>query len=102
MARMNRNTTKQETRKAPERIAHTYTVTRAIEFKNGGVAFDLLIDDITVYGCNVVSGKKGDFISFPQKQGKDGKYYSHVYLRLTEDETNEILDKVSAVLNGME
>lgn len=92
------NSKKQETRKAPERREHSYTVTRAKEFKDGGVVFDLTIDDITVYGCRVASGPKGDFVSFPSRKGKDDKYYSIVYLRLTEDETGDILDKVSAAL----
>lgn len=98
MATMKRNTKKQETKQAPERVAHTYSVSRVKEFKNGGIAFDLNIDDITIYGCHVVESKNGDFISFPSKQGKDGRYYSHVYIRLTEDETSEILDKVSEAL----
>jgi len=97
MATIKRNTQKKEN-KGPQRIDHHYSVGRVKEFDNGGIVFDLTIDDITVYGCRVASGTHGDFVSWPSRKGKDDKYYSIVYLRLTEDETNEILDKVSAAL----
>ena len=92
MAKMNR------TKKAPERVQHSYSVRRAKEFKDGGIVFDLNVDDITIYGCRIIQGKKGDFVAFPNRKGKDGNYYSHVYLALTEEETEEILEKVGKVL----
>lgn len=95
MAKLNR--TKKENQ-APERVQHSYSVRRAKEFKDGGIAFDLNVDDITIYGCRVIQGKKGDFVAFPQRKGKDDKYYSHVYLALTEEETQEILEKVCMIL----
>ena len=95
MAKMNR--TKKENQ-APERMQHSYSVRRAKEFKDGGIVFDLNVDDITIYGCRIILGKKGDFVAFPQRKGKDGNYYSHVYLALTEEETEEILEKVGKVL----
>ena len=95
MAKLNR--TKKENL-APERVQHSYSVRRAKEFKDGGIVFDLYVDDITIYGCRIIQGKKGDFIAFPQRQGKDGKYYSNVYLSLTEEETQEILEKVCKIL----
>lgn len=94
MAKLNR--TKKENQ-ALERMQHVYSVRRAKEFKDGGVVFDLNVDDITIYGCRIIQGKKGDFVAFPQRKGKDG-YYSHVYLALTEEETEEILEKVGKVL----
>lgn len=96
MAKMNR--TKKENL-APERMMHAYSVRRAKEFKDGGIVFDLNVDDITIYGCRIIQGKKGDFVAFPRRKGKDGKYYSHVYFALDEDETEEILEKVGKVLS---
>lgn len=93
MAKMNRTKNK-----APERVQHVYSVRRAKEFKDGRIVFDLNVDDITIYGCRIIQGKKGDFVSFPQRQGNDGNYYSHVYLALTEEETEEILEKVDKLL----
>lgn len=94
MAKLNRTKKNQ----APERVQHVYSVRRAKEFNDGGIVFDLNVDDITIYGCRIIQGKKGDFVSFPQRKGKDGNYYSHVYLALTEEETEEILEKVGKIL----
>jgi stage V sporulation protein G len=41
---------------------------------------DLKMDDILVIkGLTLVEGKKGLFLSFPSKKGKDGKYYDSIY-----------------------
>lgn len=96
-----RKTKKENAAIEREHVNHEYNVRRAFEFKNGDVVFDLDIDDMTIYGCRVVEGKDGDFISMPRKKGSDGKYYSIVYRRFTDEETNEILDKVSAKLADM-
>ena len=49
---------------------------------------------LTVYSCRVVDGKDGAFISFPSRKAKDNKYYSYAYIRLTEDEQDEIIEEV--------
>ena len=95
MAKMNRT---KKANQAPERVQHIYSVRRAKEFKDGGITFDLDVDDITIYGCRIIQGRKGDFVAFPQRKGNDGKYYSYVYLALTEEETHEILEKVCKIL----
>lgn len=76
---------------------HEYAVRRAVQFDKD-VLFDLTIDDFTIYGCRVVEGKNGDFISLPSRKGKDGKYWGIVYKRFSQDETSLILDMVSAAL----
>ena len=38
-----------------------------------------LDDHLIIKGITLVSGKKGDFISFPAKKGKDENYYNSVY-----------------------
>ena len=79
---------------------HSFEVTRAHEFNDGSVTFDLKVDGfVTIYGCRVVESKKGDFIGFPSRKGKDDKYYSHAYCDLTAEDTNAILDLVSEKLN---
>lgn len=41
---------------------------------------DLELDGVLVIkGLTLVEGKKGLFLSFPSKKGKDGKYYNSVY-----------------------
>lgn len=40
---------------------------------------DVSIGDFVVTGLRVVDGKKGLFLSMPQQQGKDGKWYDTVF-----------------------
>ena len=62
------------------------------------VFFDVEINGVTIYGCKVVEGKNGDFISFPSHKGKDGKYYNHAYIKLTDEQTKEIISQVENML----
>lgn len=77
----------------------SYDVTRA-NMVGDTVFFDLVINGITVYGCKVCEGKNGDFISLPSRKGKDDKYYSIVYFRLSDEDQKIILDTVEKVLNN--
>jgi DNA-binding cell septation regulator SpoVG len=79
-------------------VEHVYAVRRVKEFQDGHIVFDLDIDDVTVYGCRVVAGKHGDFVGWPSREGKDGKFYSYVYLALTEDEQDAIIELVGKAL----
>ena len=56
------------------------------------------IGDITIYGCRVVSGSKGDFISFPSRKGDDGKYYNHIFVSFDDEVQNMIIDSVSELI----
>ena len=64
------------------------------------VFFNLKLNGVQVYGCTVVEGKKGDFISFPSKKGKDDNWYSIVYARLSDDDQKIILSEVEKQLNA--
>lgn len=63
------------------------------------VFFNLVINGVIIYGCRVVEGQKGDFISFPSKKGNDGKYYNHAYAALSEKDAEKILAEVEKQLN---
>ena len=62
------------------------------------VFFDVKINGVTIYGCKVVEGKYGDFISFPSYKGKDDKYYNHAYIKLSDEQTKEIISQVENML----
>lgn len=62
------------------------------------VFFDVEINGVTIYGCKVVEGKNGDFISFPSHKGKDGKYYNHAYIKLTDEQSKDIITQVENML----
>ena len=72
-------------------------VTRANQVKDT-VFFDVVINGVTIYGCKVVEGKNGDFISFPSHKGKDDKYYNHVYIKLSDEQTAAIIHQVEEML----
>ena len=65
---------------------------------NGGVVFDVTINGVSIYNCRVVEGNNGDFVSFPARKGSDGNYYSHAYIKLTEDDTKKIIGLVEKAL----
>lgn len=65
-----------------------------------GIFFTLVLNGIYIHSCKVVEGKNGDFISFPQYKGNDGKWYSYVWVRLSEADSNHILSLVEAELNS--
>lgn len=73
-------------------------VTRAKQFKDGGTVFDVVINGVSIYGCRVVEGKNGDFVSFPAYKGSDGKYYSHAYIKLSDADTENIVKQVEEMI----
>lgn len=80
--------------------AREYEVLRVHMFPNGHIIFDLELNGVRIYGCRVVEGKNGDFISFPQRKGFDGKYYSIAWANLSPDDQASILRTVERKLNG--
>lgn len=65
-----------------------------------GVFFTLVLNGIYIHSCKVVEGKNGDFISFPQYKGSNGKWYSYAWASLSEEDSNSIISLVEDELNG--
>lgn len=78
----------------------SFSILRVHQFDNGGVSFDMTVNDISIYGCRVVETKDGDFIALPQRKGNDGKYYSIVWAKFSEQDTKDILTEVEKKLNS--
>lgn len=75
-------------------------ITRAKEGTRGVVFFDMILNGVSVYGMKVVSGKNGDFISWPSKKAEnEDKYYNYAWAPLTEDQQKGILMKVQDKLD---
>ena len=72
-------------------------VIRANQVENT-VYFDVTINGVTIYGCRVVEGSKGDFVSFPSHKGKDGKFYNHAWVKLSDEDTAAIVKQVEEML----
>ena len=99
---MNKPNTKSKAKsnKGEEIKIDSFSVNRVHQFDNGGVAFDMTLNGISIYGCRVIETKDGDFIGLPQRKGKDGKYYSIVWAKFSETDTMDILEEVEKQLNS--
>jgi stage V sporulation protein G len=66
-----------------------FNVERMFKFPEGGAlkAFaDVSINErLVVRGVRIVEGKKGLFVTMPQEQGKNNKWYDQVMLKSAED-----------------
>lgn len=73
----------------------SFKITRAHEFDNGNVSFDMLINGVQIYRLSVVSAKDSDrqFIGFPSYQS-NGKWYNYCYLDLFDDDVEKIINEV--------
>lgn len=79
-----------------ETVKHTFMVDRVHVFKDGGVIFNMIVDNyVWMYGLRINDGKDGKpFISFPSRKGKDDKYWNHVYCPLSAEDVEEIAKQV--------
>ena len=67
------------------------------------IMFDMIINGVTIYGCSYRTLTRKDDgstfakIGFPSRKGKDGNYYNHVYVKLSEHDINDIELGIEAV-----
>lgn len=84
----------------PVLTVSSFKVTRVRYLDNGSVSFDMELNGINIYGCFVVESEEyGDFIYFPKRKGKDGKYYSIVWAKLSAADSTAILQEVERLLS---
>ena len=91
---------KAKSNKGKELKIDSFSVNRVHLFDNGGITFDMTINGISIYGCRVVETKDGEYIELPQRKGNDGKWYSIVWARFSEEDTIDILADVEKQLNS--
>ena len=91
---------KAKSKKGEELKTDSFSVNRVHQFDNGGVTFDMTVNGITIYGCRVEETKDGDFIGLPQRKGNDGKCYSIVWAKFSEEDKKDILAEVENLLNS--
>lgn len=79
-------------------------VTRVNQWKDGNITFDLNVNGVTIYGMKVISyhdkstGLSKDFFAFPNKKGRDGHYYNHVFVKLSDNDVDSIEKQISDML----
>ena len=79
---------------------HKLSVERVHQFDDGSITFNLTVDGfVNIYGCRIYDGKEGKpFISFPSRKGNDGKYWNHAYIKLTDEQTEDIARQIEEKL----
>ena len=78
-------------------------VNRAIEFESGDVGFDADVNGITVYNMVYHEGKtkKGyeySVVNFPQRKGKDDKYYNLVWFPVSDELKADIVKQLEGLI----
>ena len=97
---------KDKTTETKKETQLTIRVTRANDFTKDGktsIAFDMEVNGVTIYGCwyreGEKDGKEWSMVNFPSIQDeKTGKYYSHAYVKLTQDQVDEIAKQLENLL----
>lgn len=107
---MNTSNAKKATKKDNQQ-ERTFIEVRDVEVKNVRVVgtqnngdlvfFTLVLNGVTIYNCRVATGKNGDFISFPQYKGNDGKWYNIVYVSLSDEDSASILENIQKQIDEM-
>lgn len=73
---------------------------KPVEIKDGWILhyreneyglFGLEHNECTIYGCKLIVGSNGIFISFPSRKGTDGKYYAHARFKSVPDDVVEAI-----------
>lgn len=77
-------------------------VTRAKEFDNGSVAFDMVVNGVTIYGCwyreGEKDGKEYEIINFPSQKGKDDKYYNIAWFKIDDELKSDIIAQLQKLV----
>ena len=90
-----KDSTKTGKNKVNEIEVTSLEVTRAREY-NELFFFDMVLNGIWIYGCRLIEGENGWFVSFPSKKPakKGGKWYNHCWAKLSDDALGEICSAV--------
>lgn len=84
--------------------SYAVKVTRVQAIKQDTYAFDLDVNGVKIYSMIYREGKKDgkewSFISFPAKQGKDNKYYNHVFFPISDALKAEIVKQMESLIGG--
>ena len=96
------------TKKEIKVVDHEIEVTRAKDMSGDtgvSIAFDMIINGITVYGCfwregTDKNGKDYEMVAFPSHKGKDGKYYHYAYVMLSDADKENIQKGIESVIDA--
>lgn len=84
--------------KKAEKTSMVVRVKRAHDFGNGSIAFDMVANDVTIYGCRYMEKDGKGSIWFPHYKGKDGKYWNYVNFEIDSALLEDIEKQISDML----
>ena len=110
MPRNNNSSSKKESKKEMtfEKL-DSFEILRAVELEykgNKDVLADVKLNGVCIYGCRPVTytdkadGKEKDFLSWPERKGKDDKYYKIAYMALSAEDQQKVCDAIYQKLDG--
>ena len=93
-----------EKKQAPQPMkVDTFEIMRVKEWDDGGLTADLKINGVEIYGVRYVcigdENNRREFLSFPQRKDKDGKYWHICRAVLSEYDTEKIIEAIFAKSN---
>ena len=90
-----KKSSKKNSKKVAEIEVTSLEVTRARECDDI-FFFDMVLNGVYIYGCRLIEGENGWFVSFPSKkpEKKGGKWFNHCWAKLPEDAIAEICSAV--------
>ena len=96
------NTNNTQREEKPTLIVTGHKCIKARTNSNGIVRADVEINGITIYGMAIMANKTtGEaFLSWPSQKGRDGKYYSVCYGRLSDTDQETIIGEIYAWLDS--
>lgn len=88
----NANTNKERTYTKVE----SFSVKNSYEWGGGTVTTTLTLNGVTIYNVRIMQTHDGnhEFLAFPSRKGNDGKYYPYVYVSLSDEDTEKIIEAI--------
>ena len=109
MARTNRRTNPNQQSMNSQNTVPVYAVNDELgvshvrEWQDNNITFALHYLRMTVYGCRIMTGEHGEFVSMPSKKIiRDGaeKWLNHVYIKLTDQEQQDLIEMVYRIADA--
>lgn len=83
-------------------VIYDIRVKRAKVVKENRISFTMDVNGVSISGCwysqGEKDGKEYSFIDFPSYKGNDGRYYSYVYIPITDALKTEIERQIESLL----
>lgn len=81
-----------------DQVAKKLIVVKRAKGFDWGISFDMIVNDVTIYGCKLLTNKKDEmFVSFPSRKGTDDKYYNYAYVGLSVEDIQNIVAQIEKI-----